>query len=449
MRIAKKMATLTACIVAAAIASGAQASVTVSTVDQLIAAIGPNKLITLKAGTYVLSRSTSKTSKYVSWEDHDGDGGLTLTVSGVEGLSLRGDGKVRFLLDNASMGALAFAECKNASVSGIEFVRNVSKDDDGFAGFALKAKGCYRLAIADCAAIGPSNVGFSFDSCSDVSMERVRIEGVTMTALQLYLVEGLSFEGGTIRDCAGIPLIYAWDAEDVRFSGTEFVANTGYGFVSIGSYELSSAVSFMDCSFIEQSFDWFSETAEVPSVEGCEFVDSSFDEYWEESSVNYEGYEYGSATAGLSGTYAWDVAGVQFDYPPGWEMIEAEGMAVFGSPDGEVGVVCVYLGDWPKGVDPAKSSSKAMAEGFKLLSPLISELGEGKFKQSSASNVMDLGGGVYAVRYQGSVAGGYVDMMLIAYDGSYYAIIGVTEEPELAGEGSELDALLSSVFSTR
>lgn len=173
----------TACAASAAAEAPAEAAaVTVSTVDELVAAIAPNTAITLEAGIYDLSTAAGygldTGSPYTRWEpvyDGDRNESFELVITGADNLSLRGAG-----MDSVTIAAipryanvLHLVGCSGLSIS--RLTAGHTEEPGYCAGGVLWLEDCTDADISFCGLFGCGTVGVQADRCRNISVNASRI----------------------------------------------------------------------------------------------------------------------------------------------------------------------------------------------------------------------------------------------------------------------------------
>lgn len=223
--------------------TGTHRSVTVSTTDELLAAIAPDTTICLQEGTYLLSRAGDyghKTgSEYYSWEGA-GYGNYSLVISGVNNLTLRGESadKSAALLMTEPRDAyvLRFNDCDNISLESM----TVGHTTDAGACMAgvVSFEDCDVMTVTNCGLFGCGTSGIDcFDStsllCTDTDIYRCSVQGFSLTN-----TFGAVFSGCRFYDCGsedGISFLSELfglnDCRDISISDCEVSNCFSYGLV--------------------------------------------------------------------------------------------------------------------------------------------------------------------------------------------------------------------------
>lgn len=174
----------------------------VSTVDQLLAAIGPDTTILLDAGTYDLTAAAGygdKGGEWYSWENcFDG---YSLQIRGVHGLHIQGAGKDGTTLVTVPRYAavLSFSDCEDLSVSGLTAGHTPAP---GYCtGDVLDFEGCRQVTVEDCGLYGCGVLGIWAMDCGDFTVRGCEIYECSDGAASVNACTDLRFEGCSIHDC--------------------------------------------------------------------------------------------------------------------------------------------------------------------------------------------------------------------------------------------------------
>ena len=192
-----------------------QLEIHVSTVDELIAAIGPNKDIVLDAALYDLSTATgygSSSGDYYYWEDiFDGPG---LIIQNVSNMTIRSnDGSVKNHTIEAVpryADVLTFKACTNITLSG--FTAGHTKEQGSCAGGVLEFRDSDGIAVDNCGLFGCGILGVETDSCSDITVTNCDIYECSQGGIKMRNTSGIDIRNCTFRDLGG---------ENIRFISCE------------------------------------------------------------------------------------------------------------------------------------------------------------------------------------------------------------------------------------
>ena len=208
--------------------AGERTEVTVSTVDELIAAIAPDTEIVLKNGTYDLSTAKdygSGWSDYYYWsEEFDGP---ALTISGVDNLVIRSEsGDVKKCTISAVpryADVLKFKSCTNVTVSG--FTAGHTVEPGYCTGGVLYYEDCDNVLVNRCGLYGCGILGVRAELCSAIAVTGCEIYECSYGGIQIGNSSGIKIENCSFRDLGGDAL-YFYECRDVQVDGQQVSGNS-------------------------------------------------------------------------------------------------------------------------------------------------------------------------------------------------------------------------------
>ena len=209
----------------------------VSTVDEFIAAIGPDTEIILDAELYDFSTATgygTSSGEYYFWEDiYDGPGLVIRNVSNLTIRSATGD-KDKHTLAAIPRYAdvLNFRACSDIALIG--FTAGHTREQGSCAGGVLEFTDCDGMTVEGCGLFGCGILGVQADNCSDITVTNTDIYECSQGGIQLWNVNGATIEGTTFRDIGGIDYLALNGCRNVTMDGERLIGNEQ------GSLRLSS-----------------------------------------------------------------------------------------------------------------------------------------------------------------------------------------------------------------
>lgn len=206
---------------------GERQSISVATVDEFLAAIGPNREIILEGELFDLSSAQGygeDAGAYYYWEQiHDGPG---LIISGAENLTIRSaDGDPSGCTISATpryADVLTFLHCDGLVLSG--FTAGHTKEPGICAGGVLKFRDCDGIQIQRCGLFGCGILGIQALDCSQLNLAESEIYECSQGGLMLDRVTGVSIEECTFRDLGGDRLMLT-NCEEVTLDGEPLDGN--------------------------------------------------------------------------------------------------------------------------------------------------------------------------------------------------------------------------------
>lgn len=207
--------------------AGDRTEVVVSTVDELLAAIAPNREIILQDGTYDLSTAKdygTGWSDYYYWlEEFDGP---ALIISGVDNLVIRSESsdvkKCTVSAVPRYANVFFFKGCTNITVSGITAGHTV---EPGYCmGGVLYYEDCDNVFVSNCGLYGCGILGVQAQLCSAVTVTGCEIYECSYGGIQMDSVSGIKIENCSFRDLGGDAL-YFYQCKDVTVDGQQVSGN--------------------------------------------------------------------------------------------------------------------------------------------------------------------------------------------------------------------------------
>ena len=208
--------------------AGERTQITVSTVDELLAAIAPDTEILLKDGLYDLStadRYGTGWSDYYHWsEEFDGP---ELVIRGVDNLVIRSESGDRNACTVSAVpryaDVLNFADCSNITVSGFTAGHTVEPGD--CTGGVLYFENSDNVLVNRCGLYGCGILGVRAELCSMITVTGCEIYECSYGGIQMGNVSGIRIEGCSFRDLGG-DAMYFYDCRDVTVEGTPVSGNS-------------------------------------------------------------------------------------------------------------------------------------------------------------------------------------------------------------------------------
>ena len=208
---------------AAAVPTGEEISV--STVDEFLKAIGPDRTIVLDAETFDLSEAAnygSKGGEYYYWiQTFDGP---ELVIKGVKGLTIRAATEAPRETTISAVpryaDVLRFLDCEDITLSG--FTAGHTKEPGSCSGGVVYLENCSGVLIERCRLYGCGILGLQTRKCRDLRIESSKIYECSQGAGHFFQTEGIAFSGCVVTDVPSPA--FRFDAcRDVSWNGEELV----------------------------------------------------------------------------------------------------------------------------------------------------------------------------------------------------------------------------------
>ncbi len=183
----------------------------VSTVDEFLNAIGPDRVIRLADGVYNLTQAStygqSVNNEYWYWED--GYDGFQLRLFGVRNLHIRGSSAetCSIVTEPRYANVLSFSGCEELELRGLNIGHTPGQ---GYcSGGVVNLESCSGVAIVACDLYGCGTLGISASNCRNVVASNTVIRDCTYGAVEAYSSRDIRFVDGKILNC-GISKDPAW-----------------------------------------------------------------------------------------------------------------------------------------------------------------------------------------------------------------------------------------------
>ena len=188
---------------ASALELPAGGSVTVTNVDELLAAIGPDRTIVLDGALFDLSAAANyggTGTEYYYWAE--GPDGPALVITGVTGLSIRGADRDPAATTLAAVprfaNVLTFRDCENIRLEG--FTAGHTQAPGECSGGVLYFDGCHDIQLYSCRLFGCGVLGLECRSCTGLSAKDCEIYDCSQGGVYMWRTDGVRFEGCDIHD---------------------------------------------------------------------------------------------------------------------------------------------------------------------------------------------------------------------------------------------------------
>lgn len=243
--------------------------ITVSTTQELIEAIAPERTIKLTKGTYDLSAGWETKNRYITWgNEYDGP---TPVIKAVSNLSLIGEEGVILVIQPAYGWVLSFDTCSDITLSDITLGHTVP----GYClGGVLRFKNCENVEIRSCDLYGSGTVGIELERAVSFTMENSIIRECTYALASISKSAHVVFRNTIFKDTGEFDLISVTSSEEVRWENCDFIANQGSVLFNVD--RASSQVSITGGSIRDNTVKNFQTFDGVLKTTGTEFKNNDF-----------------------------------------------------------------------------------------------------------------------------------------------------------------------------
>lgn len=204
--------------------------ITVSTVDELMNAIGPDREIILDAEVYDLSTAEGygKTqAEYYCWmEGYDGP---ELAIQNVDNMTIRSaDGDVKAHTISAVpryANVLTFNQCTNVTLSG--FTAGHTREPGSCSGGVLYFENCQHMNIDQCGLFGCGILGVQAYYSKNIVVQNSEIYECSNGGIRMGECENITVNHCTFRDLGG-PVFHFNGCRNVTIDGEAYERNKSY-----------------------------------------------------------------------------------------------------------------------------------------------------------------------------------------------------------------------------
>jgi hypothetical protein len=196
-------------------ASGRQQAFEVSTVDELISAIGSDRKIILKSGALLLPYYGGASTDYAAVTE-----GI-LTIKNVSNLVIEGSGKTPSTLLSQNVGmAVRFDNVKQLTLNNMRIGHSLDYCTEA----SLDLKNCVDVVIANTIIFGCGEWGINIDGTQTVTILNSLISDCNTYAAKIMNSTGISFMNSIITR-NGKNLFYLEDSNAILFDNTQLINN--------------------------------------------------------------------------------------------------------------------------------------------------------------------------------------------------------------------------------
>lgn len=194
--------------------------VTVTSVDELLAAIAPDTTVYLAAGDYNLGEASGYGAgggEHYGWRStYDGP---ELILSDLENFHLVGEGaeSTNILAEPRYADVLSYENCENVSLTGI--TAGHTQEPSVCAGGVLLFEETDSVEVKECGLFGCGILGVIAYDCADIHVTDTEIYDCTYGAAEIDGCENVAFESCDIHDCGGNNEFRVYESTNVACNG--------------------------------------------------------------------------------------------------------------------------------------------------------------------------------------------------------------------------------------
>lgn len=285
-------------------------TVTVSTVDEFLAAIAPNNTIILEPGEYILSDAETYSKDlqggYYTWRNDYGDG-YELQIHDLSNLTILGGGEATICTEPRGVEVLAFVGCYDIEITGT--VVGHTEMPAVCQGGVLYFNSCEDVTVTECGLYGCGTWGITAENSRNIHAVDTDIYDCSYGAVQLRSSQNFRLEGGSVYDCGEMAFCGLFRFENsygAAILNTEIHDNQSYSLIASG---YTDQVYLLGTEVKDNEFEYlFEGDGYSPIVNGCVFEGNSAKEYalGGVNAVTLEGAELSLAELESMTLVTWD-----------------------------------------------------------------------------------------------------------------------------------------------
>ena len=209
-------------------------SIEVTTVDEFLSAIGPDRTIILDGELFDLSTASNYgagAGEYYYWhESHDGP---ELVIDGASGLSIRpkeaAAGETTIAAIPRYANVLNFRNCDDLVL--VNLTVGHTEEPGACSGGVLDFQNCSNISVGGCRLYGCGILGISASACTTVKVKDTEIFECSQGAASFYRTDGIFFQNCDVHDVPSPAFIFrecgdkTWNDEPI--SGLESYYDVG------------------------------------------------------------------------------------------------------------------------------------------------------------------------------------------------------------------------------
>ena len=200
--------------------------IVVTTVDEFLAAIGPDRIVVLDGESFCLADAAGygrEDGQYYRWDKvYDG---YQLTIVGASGMTIRaaeGRGAVTLTAVPRYADVLSYQGCDAVRVSGLTLGHTEAPSE--CSGAVLNYEGCTGVLVDGCRLYGCGTMGVYAYNCTDVALADCEIYECSIGGVTLYAVYSASFGNCRIHDVPS-PALALYDCYEVTWNEAPVTGN--------------------------------------------------------------------------------------------------------------------------------------------------------------------------------------------------------------------------------
>lgn len=266
--------------------------VTVSNVNELVAAIAPNTHIKLQPGVYNLSDLDSEplnNDENLTYYSDEKNSGFYIQMTNntdtpegliykVDNLTLEGLGEdyVEIVSEPRTSNVLVFSFSNNVKLKNLKIGHTMDPNKVECERGVLSVNKLQNFNIEDCLLYGCGTIGIEARNVNNLSMNNSIIQDCTHGIMYIKNSYNISFQNSEFRNCHKYSMIGIYDSFGVEFRNCSINDNWSLGkkFQFISTLE-SHEIMFVNCEFKRNTSNLFTKSKNIKFI-NTKFEDNTF-----------------------------------------------------------------------------------------------------------------------------------------------------------------------------
>ena len=250
--------------------------ITVSTAEELVAALGSNRRIILEEGVYNLTAVSSMDIINPSIYFAENFDGPELVLDGVHNLTIQGagDGWSEILADPRYAVVMYFLNCSNINIANVK----AGHTEGGYcSGGVFSFESSSGIRIDDTLMYGCGTVGLSIMQVIDMKVANSTIYDCTQGIMDIYYSSDISFKNCVFKDNAGFIMVDVQFTNGLTIDSCAFLHNVDeYRFYPMFSILQSENVSIKNNRFEDNILSSLFEQKDIKIDSSNKLKNNSF-----------------------------------------------------------------------------------------------------------------------------------------------------------------------------
>lgn len=264
-------------------ANGDTTEYTVSTREEFLNAIGPDRTIVIAEGEIIIVEippptdyecalfPTEHPNQYVEWECESD--GVSLVITAVENLTIRGSGELAtsLLTEPRYSFVMEFHGCSGINIENLVFGHSPGGYcENGVLGFV----GCTDITVDSCDLFGCGIVGLELKYTQDFTFSNSVIRDCTYGIMELIDSRNLVFENSVFRDNEDLYGVIMTRCTDVTFRDCLLERNTLRFYPALFEFTFCEEIMLQDCIIRYNTCEELFSDTEIVTLNDVELDDN-------------------------------------------------------------------------------------------------------------------------------------------------------------------------------